>query len=78
MTTEVGNQPIVNVVWYIQICHLIQNGTAAHVVKSLTKVKRYDNYIQVCGQKPRDRVQNKNQRSCCAAGGSEGVLVAEI
>ena len=78
MTTEIGNQPIVNVVWYIQICHLIAKGTVAHVVKSLTKVERYDNYIRVCGQKPHDSVQNKNQRSCCGAGGSEGVLIAEI
>jgi len=39
MTTEVGNQPIVNVVWYIQICHLIDKGIVAHVVKSLTEVK---------------------------------------
>jgi len=78
MSTEIGNQSILNVVWYIQICHLIEKGTVAHVVKSLTKVERYDNYIRVCGQKPRDRVQNKNQRSCCGAGGSEGVLIAEI
>jgi len=66
------------VVWYIQICQLIEKGTVAHVVKSLTKFERYDNYKRVCGQKPRDRVQNKNQRSCCGAGGSEGVLIAEI
>jgi len=78
MTTEVGNQPNVNVVWYVQICHLVQYGTVAHIVKSLTEVKRYDDYIRVCGQKPRDRVQNKNERSCCRAGGSEGVLIAEI
>jgi len=75
MTTEVGNQPIVNVVWYIQICHLIQKGSVADVVKSLTKVERYDNYIRVCDQKPRDRVQNKNQRSCCGAGESEVILI---
>jgi len=56
MTTEIGNQPVVNVVWYIQICHLIEKGSVAHVVKSLTKVERYDNYIRLCGQKPRDRV----------------------
>ena len=54
MTTEVENQPVVNVVWYIQICNLIQKRTVAHVVKSLTEVERYDKYIRVCGQKPRD------------------------
>jgi len=78
MCTEIGNQPIVNLVWYIQFCHLIEKGTVAHVVKSLTKVERYDNYIRVCGQKLRGCVQNKNQRSCCGASGSEGVLIAEI
>ena len=77
MTAEVvGNRPVVNVVWYIQICHLIQKCTVEHVVKGFTKVERYDNYLRpkrVCGQKSRDRVQNKNQRSCCGAGGSEGI-----
>ena len=77
MTTEVGNQPVVNVVWYIQICHLIQKGTVAHVVKSLTKVKRYDNYIRVCGQKPRDRVQ-KNKKLSYRRGTARCVVSIEI
>jgi len=72
MATEEGKQPTVKLISYIQICHLIQKGTAAHVVQ------RYDNYLWVCGKYPYDRVQNKNQRSCCGAGGSEGILIAEI
>ena len=35
MATEVRKQPTVKLILYIQICHLIQKGTAAHVVKSL-------------------------------------------
>ena len=64
MTTEIGNQPVVNVVWYIQICHLIQKCTVEHVVKGFTKVERYDNYLRpkrVCGQKSRDN-NNNNDR----------------
>ena len=54
MTAEVGNRPVVNVVWYIQLCHLIQKCTVEHVVKGFTKVG-YDDYIRACGQKPRDQ-----------------------
>jgi len=47
-------------------------------VMGFTEVNRYDNYIRVCGQKSRDRLQNKNDRSCCRADGSESVLITVI
>ena len=78
MTTV--NQLVVNIVWYIQICRLIQKGTVAHVVKSLrpTKVKCYDNYTRVCGQKPRNSVQNKNKKLSYRRGTASARCVVSV
>ena len=48
------NQPVVNVIWYVQLRHLGQQRVMSYRVEGLTEVQSYDYDIGICKERMSD------------------------
>ena len=63
VTAEKIDQPIVNIVWHVQMGQLLQEGGMPHRVKCLTEVEKDDDNIRVREKHIRDGTEERDDSS---------------